>query len=443
MALGFSASGPAAFDYEYNDEPGLNLTRKYLNKYGIRKVKRSVDRLNLMQIRAFLCVVDCGSVSKASVLLFRAQSVVTRAIIVLEERLGVCLFERNVHGMRLTKQGSAVVPRARRIVDELMAIPPIFDKNSVWHIAPLFLYQTRRLEMFATLCETHYMPAAASTLGVTQPAISAAIKILEQGCGCSLFERTPHGLLPTRPCLAMLVRVRRALNELRHIDDDLFALEGTLQGTVHVGALPLGRTMILPEAIVRLTIKHPHVLVVTNESPFDLLASELRAGDVDFIFGALRATTLGGDLHSEALLQEEMVVLVRRNHPWLDHAISPENLAAASWLLPRSGTPARQLLDKFFAHIGIATPNPVVETGDLAILRGVLLRSDMLAAVSAHQLQHEMGCGDLVQLPVPLIHTTRPIGLISRAAALQSSASSALMDEIREVARDSRQHRQS
>jgi LysR family transcriptional regulator of gallate degradation len=194
--------------------------------------------------------------------------------------------------------------------------------------------------------------------------------------------------------------------------------------------------MILPEAIVRLTTKHPKVLIVTNESPFELLASELRAGDVDFIFGALRAAVDGGDLHSEKLLQEEMIILVRWNHPLVGKAVTPDDLTTASWILPRAGTPARQLLEDFFSHAGIAVPKPVVETRDLAILRGVLLRSDMLAAVSAHQLQHEIACGDLVQLPVPMPHTMRPIGLISRAAALQSPTALALINEIREVVRE-------
>ena len=231
----------------------------------------------------------------------------------------------------------------------------------------------------------------------------------------------------------MLVRVRRALNELRHIDADIAALGGFLQGAVHVGALPLGRTGILPEAIVRLTLEHPHVRVVTNESPFDLLASELRAGDVDFVLGALRPSAYASDLHSEALLQEEMVILVRRDHPWLRRTPVYEDLSVARWIRPRAGSPARQLLDAFFAQIGIAAPNPVVETADLAILRGVLLRSDMLAAVSAHQLEYEMVSGDLVQLPLSLRRTTRPIGFISRTGVLQSPVAQALMDKIREV----------
>jgi len=393
----------------------------------------SLELPNLMQIRAFLRVVEYGSVSKASAVLFRAQPVVTRAILALEKRLGVSLFERNVNGMRLTNYGERAAPRARCAMDELLAVPPLLGQVLGHAAEPLYLFQTRRLEVFAKLCETHHMQTTASILGVSQPAISAAIKVLEQGSGSSLFERTPHGLLPTRTCLAVLLRVRRALNELRHIDADIAALGGSLQGAVHVGALPLGRTGILPEAIVRLTLEHPHVRIVTNESPFDLLASELRAGEVDFVLGALRPSAYASDLHSEALLQEEMVILVRRGHPWLERMPVYEDLSGARWILPRAGSPARQLLDAFFAHIGIAAPSPVIETGDLAILRGVLLRSDMLAAVSAHQLEHEMASGDLVRLPLSLSHTTRPIGLISRAGALQSPSAQALMDKIREV----------
>lgn len=52
--------------------------------------------------------------------------------------------------------------------------------------------------------------------------------------------------------------------------------------------------------------------MVTNESPFDLLATELRVGDVDFVLGALRPHDYASDLVGEPLINEEMVVLARR-----------------------------------------------------------------------------------------------------------------------------------
>ena len=388
---------------------------------------------SLMHVRAFVRVADYGSVSKASEALFRAQSVVTRSISELEARLGVLLFERHANGMRLTDYGTRLLPRARRVLAELDSVPHLLNGTDKARTEPLYLFQARRLQVFVKLCETHHMQTVASLLGLSQPAISSTLKVLESGCGQTLFERTPRGLLPTRASLDILFPVRRALNELRHIDTDISALQGTLQGVVQVGALPLGRTRILPEAIVRLMAEHPGIQVITNESPFDLLATELRAGDVDFIFGALRSTAYASDLSGEALLTEEMVVLARRGHPLYSKSTVQAELADAQWVLPRAGSPARHMLDDCFPAFGIAPPRPMVESGDMAIIRGLLLRSDMLAAVSAHQLEAEIASGELCILPLELRHTSRAIGLTSRTASLHSPVAKALMDVIRQV----------
>ena len=388
---------------------------------------------SLMHVRAFVRVADYGSVSKASEALFRAQSVVTRSISELETRLGVLLFERHANGMRLTDYGTRLLPRARRVLAELDSVPHLLNGTDKARTEPLYLFQARRLQVFVKLCETHHMQTVASLLGLSQPAISSTLKVLESGCGHTLFERTPRGLLPTRASLDILFPVRRALNELRHIDTDISALQGTLQGVVQVGALPLGRTRILPEAIVRLMAEHPGIQVITNESPFDLLATELRAGDVDFIFGALRSTAYASDLSGEALLTEEMVVLARRGHPLYSKSTVQAELADAQWVLPRAGSPARHMLDDCFTAFGIAPPRPMVESGDMAIIRGLLLRSDMLAAVSAHQLEAEIASGELCILPLELRHTSRAIGLTSRTASLHSPVAKALMDVIRQV----------
>lgn len=391
---------------------------------------------NLMQVRAFVRVADLGSVSRASETLFRAQSVVTRAISELEAWLQVPLFERHVNGMRLTDFGGCVLPRARRVLVELGEVPRSLGATPV---EPLYLFQARRLEIFVKLCEARHMQTVASHFGLSQPAVSSALKVLEGGCGCSLFERTPRGLQPTQASHDILFPIRRALNELRHIRADLSAMRGALRGVVHVGALPLGRARILPEAIARLTAEHPGVRVITNESPFDLLATELRTGDVDFVFGALRSTDYASDLDGEALLTEEMMLLARRGHPLLGRRVVLDDLQQARWVLPRAGSPARHLLDACFEASGMAPPWPVVESGDLAIIRGLLLNSDMLAAVSMHQLEHEIRSGELCGLTLQLNRTTRPIGLTCRSGCLHSPASAALMETIRQVVREQAQ----
>ncbi len=388
---------------------------------------------HLMQIRAFVRVAEHGSVSKAAEVLLRAQSVVTRSIRDLELRLDNPLFERHASGMLLTPFGKCILARARRVLLELEGIPALLGHPSHPFHEPLYLLNTRRLEVFVKLCETQHMQTVANAFQLTQPAISAALKVLEGGTGKILFERTARGLMPTRASNDILYPIRRALNELRHLDADIAALKGSLQGVVRVGALPLGRTRILPEAIVRLLAEHPGVQVSTNESPFNLLALELRAGDLDFVFGALRPSDYASDLHGEELLTEEMVILVRRGHPLLSREVTTQDLVQARWILPRANSPARRLLDAHFQQLGDAAPIPMVETGDLAIIRGLLMRSDMLAVVSEHQLEHEIASGEFQQLPVPLGDTGRPIGLIYRTNGLPSPTAEALIEHIRAV----------
>ncbi len=73
------------------------------------------------------------------------------------------------------------------------------------------------------------------------------------------------------------------------------------------------------------------------------------------------------------------------------------------------------MLDKAFVTLGLPLPQPTVETGDAAMVRGLLQGSDMLAAVSASQMRFETDNGLLSVLPVPLPDTTRRIGLTFRA----------------------------
>ncbi|UCM29516.1 LysR family transcriptional regulator [Pseudomonas sp. PS1(2021)] len=385
---------------------------------------------NIMQVRAFVRVAELGSVSRATEVLFRAQSVVTRAIAELETRFAVPLFERHANGMRLTGYGECLLPRAQRVLAELDSVQEVLG---VTQGEPLYLFQARRLQVFVKLCETRHMQTVARHFGLSQPAVSAALKVLEGGCGQPLFVRTSRGLQPTTASRDILFPIRRSLNELRHMDSDLSAMQGTLRGVVHVGALPLGRSSILPDAILRFTALHPQIRVVTNESPFDLLATELRVGDSDFILGALRPQDYATDLVGEPLISEQMVLLARQGHPLSNTHLTLENVHQAHWVLPRAGSPARRLLDSCFAAAGLSAPWPVVESGDLAIIRGLLVRSDMLAAVSAHQLGYEIASGELQRLPLALPGTTRAIGLMQRAGCLQSPAASALMACIRQV----------
>lgn len=79
------------------------------------------DSLSLDQIEVFLCVADEGSFSAAARALNRTQSAVTYAVRRLEEQAGTLLFDRSEYRPTLTEAGRALLPRARRIAEEVGA----------------------------------------------------------------------------------------------------------------------------------------------------------------------------------------------------------------------------------------------------------------------------------------------------------------------------------
>ncbi|HEY2817731.1 MAG TPA: LysR substrate-binding domain-containing protein [Casimicrobiaceae bacterium] len=157
----------------------------------------------------------------------------------------------------------------------------------------------------------------------------------------------------------------------------------------------------------------------------------MRAGDLDFILGALSPAGYASDLNGEALVDGELAIVSRSGHPWARRQrIALGHLVRAHWALPRVNTPNRTLFERALASRGLSPPNVVVETSDLALLRAVLVNTDLLTAISARQLSYELAAGLLTVLPVPLPDTRRVIGIMRRADSVASPGAKILMEEI-------------
>ena len=77
--------------------------------------------MDLKQLRILLTIAETGSVTRAAETLHTVQPALSRQLKLLEEELGVTLFERERHGMVLTEPGRKFAERARRALKELDA----------------------------------------------------------------------------------------------------------------------------------------------------------------------------------------------------------------------------------------------------------------------------------------------------------------------------------
>jgi LysR family transcriptional regulator of gallate degradation len=393
-----------------------------------------VPEPNLRRLRALLAVADQGAIVRASAILHRSQSVVTRAVLELEEEFGTPLFERSRQGMLPTDSGRILVHRARRALDELCAAEEELGAAG----APARFAQKlahRQLQVLVAIAEGQSESQAARRMGLSQPAITRSLRELERLIAKPLFYRMVRGMIPTSAGEALIRRAKLAFAELDRVRDDMAAHRGRLTGRIAVGTLPLCATLLVPRAIDRLLREHPGLDVSILDGGYDSLLASLRCGDIDLLVGALRHPAPAQDVVQERLFDDRLSIVARRDHPLARRAsLSLRELAQEQWVVPRRGTPARGRFEEVFASGRMPLPEHAIESGSWVAVRALLLESDRLTVISRQQIHFEEESGMLSVLPVALPDIARPIGIATRRNAAPSRGAELLVGQLRAVA---------
>src|SRR5690606_16661824 len=154
-----------------------------------------------------------------------------------------------------------------------------------------------------------------------------------------------------------------------------------------------------------------------------------------FILGAMRPPEETVGFTRDVLVIDDLSFVVGARHPLAQRvSVRWSELLELSWVLPQKGTPTREMVERLFTSRNLPNPQVALETADLSVVRGVLLESDMVTAVSAREIRAELSSRWLSILPIRLPETARPIGILRREDSRPSPGARMLIDELRVVA---------
>jgi DNA-binding transcriptional LysR family regulator len=94
------------------------------------------------------------------------------------------------------------------------------------------LYQLRS---FVTVAHEGHLTRAAKRLYISQPAVSAHIKSLEEELGVALFTRTPQGMQLTKEGQVLRVQAEKSLSTVNELFQQAKSLQDTLAGVIKIG----------------------------------------------------------------------------------------------------------------------------------------------------------------------------------------------------------------
>lgn len=394
------------------------------------------------RLRCTAAVATHGSAVRAAESLHQSQPSVTRAIQELESELGLPLFERGARGMVPTAAGRLLVSRIRRAFDHLEhgAQEAACLAVAIGGTAPapgrlVGMVNERLLQVLIVVADTGSASRAGNVLDLSQPSISQCIRELEHFAGAQLLQRTSRGSRLTEPGEALLRHAKLAFAELRIAQEEIASFQGRVAGQVVIGALPLSSTALIPQAVTRLLSRHPDLKATILDGTYDSLMSQLRSAEVDVIVGALR-DAIPADVDQEVLFDDTLMVAARASHPLFERGFTQlAELVDAAWLIPLPDTPARRAFEDAFGVAGLALPAVRLQVNSPNVVRSILLGSDFVAFLSPLQWRDAIGLGQLRTFDIHLEETTRKIGLTVRRDGAPSPGMTALVDDLRAIAR--------
>ncbi|MEO7679367.1 MAG: LysR family transcriptional regulator, partial [Sphingomonas sp.] len=338
-----------------------------------------------------------------------SQPALSQALASLERQFSLPLFERTPRGVALTPVGRATLSRIDRALAHFAAA---FRRLTVTpqRQEPQNYLVSSHVRGLIYLAEAGNFTRAAAAARISIPSLHRAVRDLEQLAGCTLIERRGRGVGLTKAGVRLADGFMLGARELR------IALDETREGggRLSIGAMALSRSLLLPAALAALHEEYPDAAIDVVEGSYLELVEMLRSGRLDVIVGALREKPVR-DLKQEALFTDRLTIIGRADHPLAGIEASFEQLAAFPWIVARRASALLERWQQLFDFAGATRPRAPIHCGSVALIRGILVRSDFLTLLSRDQVSAEIEAGSLIQIRSHLPDTMRRIGMVSRS----------------------------
>ena len=232
----------------------------------------------------------------------------------------------------------------------------------------------RHLALLQSLERHRTLSRVAAEMNLSQPAITKALREIEDIFMTRLFERTSRGLTTTAAGRAVLRLAQVTLADVDATAHVLTAIDTGLIDRVRLGITPQVPEGLLNAAVTHLLGQTPRVAVLSREGTTDELVAALSAHEIDCAIGRSFDHQFGIEVEQEPIYEQEPCLLVparsqsRLSRGPLDWA----RLAGLDWIFPPPNTPMRRTFTAMFLSAGVQPPPPVVETMSLRTIETVM-----------------------------------------------------------------------
>ncbi len=287
------------------------------------------------------------------------------------------------------------------------------------------------LQVFLAVAAERSFSRAAERLHRTQPAVSQAVRRLEEELGDRLFDRSSKGGRLTEAGELLLGYAQRLLQLKAEAEGAVRELQELRRGRVLIGANE-GAVHVLLPIVGRFRAEHPQAQVEVRRSSARQIPGEVLGRALDF--GVLTFPAGERGLLSLPLGDDELAMLIHPAHPLARRSsVTMEEVGRQTVIAHNEASPARErvlrLYEQHHTSINIQIALPSLDGIKRAVEMGL-----GVALLPKRCALAEIARGQLTAVRVSQLRLPRQVRLVYRRSGEMSHAAAAFLDAARTVA---------
>ncbi|HMQ29474.1 MAG TPA: LysR substrate-binding domain-containing protein [Chloroflexaceae bacterium] len=282
------------------------------------------------------------------------------------------------------------------------------------------------LRVFTALAEARSFSRAAEGLFISQPAVSKAIRELEEQLGLTLVDRSARPIALTAAGVVLLSHARRIFASERAAVQALADLRDLEAGSLTIGASSTVGIYLLPPLIAAFHRRYPGVRLTLDIGNTQQVVEHLHASPLDIAF--VEGPVDDAEVVITPWREDELLVIAPPEHPLVGaEAVPLARLLEEPLVLREPGSGTREVIEIALRERDLA-PRVVLEIGSTEAIKRAVAAGLGLAIVSAATVGAELRSGQLASVRAPELVLRRQLSWLSVVGRPQSPALAAFLE---------------
>ncbi|MBP3961129.1 selenium metabolism-associated LysR family transcriptional regulator [Paenibacillus lignilyticus] len=290
-----------------------------------------------------------------------------------------------------------------------------------------------QLHIFYTVAERGSFSAAAQALHMTQPAVTMQVQSLEDYFGTKLLQRSTKRIELTEAGRALMPYAQRSIDLIRDTDVQMSKFTTQLKGRLQLGAsLTIGE-YILPRLLGPFGQEYPHISISMKVMNTAQIMEEIVNHQLNF--GLIEAPVNHPDMHMEAVMSDELQLIVGKSHPLADaEIVDLEEVMSYPFVLREQGSGTRLVMEEQLRvkNMDLSEMKIVMELGSTGAVKSAVEAGLGISFVSSSSIKHEVALGLIKAIPIRDVRFKRQFYSIFLKSALLPISAVTFLSFLRE-----------